>query len=270
VPLTQWLAVLFVGAVFLLLFASTLTELFQDWASSAEYGHGFLLLPIAGYLGWRSRNRQSQPARWLGMVTLTAGIIVFLLGTLAAEFFTRRMAILICLAGLVLYYRGWSQLRAWWLPFGLVAFTIPLPEVVLNSLTLPLQLLASQIAVTLLEWRHVPVALSGNIILLPGQELFVAEACSGLRSLSALLGLTLLIGGTALRTPPARVVLILLAVPAAIAANSFRVFGTGFGSYYLGPEVAHGAMHTVTGALVFLLPLGLVGLATLPLRRIEK
>ena len=270
VPVGQILTALPVGALFLLLFGPTIGELFSDWASSGEYGHGFLLLPIAGYLGWRSRKLESAPARWLGMATLAGAILLFLLGTVAAEFFTRRMAVLICLAGLVLYYRGWTRLRAWWLPFALMAFTIPLPEVVLNSLTLPLQLLASQIAVSLLELRHVPVALSGNIILLPGQELFVAEACSGLRSLSALLGLTLLIGGTALRTAPARLVLLLLAVPAAIAANALRVFGTGFGAYYLGPEVAHGALHTLTGALVFLLPLGLVGLTTLPLRRIER
>jgi exosortase len=156
------------------------------------------------------------------------------------------------------------------LPFFLVGFTIPLPEVVLNSITLPLQLLASRIAVVLLESRHVPVALAGNVILLPGQELFVAEACSGLRSLSALLGLTLLIGGTTLRWTSTRVVLLLLAIPAAIAANAFRVFGTGFGAYYFGPEVTHGPLHLLTGALVFLLPLGLVGLATIPLRRIER
>jgi exosortase len=204
------------------------------------------------------------------MTVLVGGILLFLAGTVAAEFFTRRMAVLLTLAGLVLYYRGGNQLRAWWLPFFLVGFTIPLPEVVLNSITLPLQLLASRIAVVLLESRHVPVALAGNVILLPGQELFVAEACSGLRSLSALLGLTLLIGGTTLRWTSTRVVLLLLAIPAAIAANAFRVFGTGFGAYYFGPEVTHGPLHLLTGALVFLLPLGLVGLATIPLRRIER
>lgn len=259
-----------VGAVFLAVFGPTLVDLFRDWTVSAEYGHGFLLLPIGGYLAWRYREPGSDPARWLGLITLAGGVMAFLLGVLAAEYFTRRAAVLMCLAGLVLYYRGWGQLRAWWLPFALLAFTIPLPEVVLNSLTLPLQLLASEIAVALLESRHVPVALSGNIILLPGQELFVAEACSGLRSLSALLGLTLLIGGTVLRTFPTRVVLLLLAIPAAIAANALRVFATGFGAYYMGPEVTHGTLHTVAGALVFLLPLGLVGVATLPLRRVER
>jgi exosortase len=258
-----------VAGSFLLLFGSTILELFGDWVGSAEYGHGFLLLPIAGYLAWRSRVNEAVPSPGLGLALLAGGVLLFLVGSVAAEFFTRRFAVLIGLAGIVTYYRGWMQLRAWWLPFTLAAFTIPLPEVILNSLTLPLQLLASRIAVGVLEFRHVPVALSGNIILLPGQELFVAEACSGLRSLSALLGLTLLIGGTALETAPTRVVLLLLAVPAAIAANALRVFGTGFAAYYIGPEVAEGPLHTVFGGLVFLLPLGLVGLLTLFFRRIE-
>ncbi len=266
----SWLAVALVGTPFLFLFGPTIIGLFTDWGSSGEYGHGFLLLPIGLYLAWRSRLQETTPARRLGMTVLVGGILLFLAGTVAAEFFTRRMAVLLTLAGLVLYYRGGNQLRAWWLPFFLVGFTIPLPEVVLNSITLPLQLLASRIAVVLLESRHVPVALAGNVILLPGQELFVAEACSGLRSLSALLGLTLLIGGTTLRWTSTRVVLLLLAIPAAIAANAFRVFGTGFGAYYFGPEVTHGPLHLLTGALVFLLPLGLVGLATIPLRRIER
>ena len=259
-----------VGVPFAFLFGPTIIGLLGDWASSGEYGHGFLLLPIGVYLAWRSRVKDAPPARRLGMAVLVGGVLLFLAGTVAAEFFTRRLAVLLSLAGVVLYYRGGEQLRAWWLPFALLAFTIPLPEVVLNSLTLPLQLLASRVAVALLEARHVPVALAGNVILLPGQELFVAEACSGLRSLSALLGLTLLIGGTALKWISTRTVLLLLAIPAAIAANAFRVFGTGFGAYYFGPEFTHGPAHLLAGGLVFLLPLGLVGLAIIPLRRIER
>lgn len=259
----------FVAAAFALLYGTAIVALLEDWARSAEYGHGFLLLPVALYLGWRERRAEASPARGAGLLVLVGGVVLFLLGILAAEFFTRRVAILVALAGLTLHFRGWEQLRAWWLPFGLLAFTIPVPEVILNSLTLPLQLLASRIAVALLEFRHVPAALSGNIILLPGQELFVAEACSGLRSLSALLGLTLLIGGTTLSTGGARLALLLAAVPAALAANAFRVFATGFAAHYVGPGATESAWHGAMGVLVFLLPLGLVGGLVWLLRRWE-
>ncbi len=258
-----------VTASFALLYGPTLAALALDWAASAEYGHGLLLLPVAGWLAWRARA-PIAPRPGLGLTVLSGAILLFTLGNLAAEFFTRRLAILVALAGITLFYRGWSQLRAWWLPFGLLGLTIPLPEVVLNSVTLPLQLLASKLAVAMLEFRHIPVALSGNIILLPGQELFVAEACSGLRSLSALLGLTLLIAGTALSQPWARVVLLALAVPAALASNALRVFTIGFAAHYAGSSVTEGVWHSVTGVVVFLLPLALVGGVAALLRRGER
>lgn len=258
------------GVAFLVLFADTLIHLFRDWANSGEYGHGFLLLPIAAFLAWQRRESETRPNRWLGSLILIGAVGLFLLGTVAAEFFTRRVAVLGALAGITVYYIGFRQLRAWWLPYLLLLFTIPLPEVLLNSLTLPLQLLASKAAVAMLGFRHVPVDLAGNIILLPGQQLFVAEACSGLRSLSALLGLTLLIGGTSLAHPASRAVLLALAVPAALVANAFRVFATGFAAYYVGPRATESALHSLAGAAVFLLALGLVGLAALGLRRIER
>lgn len=257
------------AAAFGLVFGPTVVDLLADWASSGEYGHGFLLLPIAAVLAWRSRLPREAGAPLSGLLVLTAGIACFLLGVLAAEFFTRRAAVLLAAAGLTLWLRGWRQVRAWWLPFGLLAFTIPLPEVVLNSVTLPLQLLASRMAVALLELRHIPVAQAGNIIYLPGQELFVAEACSGLRSVSALLGLTLLIAGTSLGTVTGRLILVALAVPAAIGANVLRVFATGFGVHYMGPEIASGTPHTLLGVFVFVLPLGFLGLVAMGMKRLE-
>jgi exosortase len=269
VKVEAWLSVGAAAVAFLLLFGETLAKLLRDWANSGEYGHGFFLLPIAAYLAWRNRGTESTPSRWLGLLLLAAAVGLFLVGTLAAEFFTRRVAVLLALAGLTVFFVGIRQLRAWWLPYLLLLFTIPLPEVVLNSLTLPLQLLASRWAVSMLEFRHVPVGLAGNIIFLPGQELFVAEACSGLRSLSALLGLTLLIGGTSLAHPASRIALMALAVPAALTANALRVFATGFASYYIGPRATESTLHSLAGGVVFLVALALVGAAVLALRNIE-
>lgn len=266
----SWHAWLLVAATFVILFGGTVAGLFADWARSGEYGHGFLLLPVSAYLAWKRRLAAREPTRRMGLAVLFGAVLLFMLGTVAAEFFTRRLAVWLALAGLCLYYAGARQLKAWWLPFFLLLFTIPLPEVVLNSITLPLQLFASRVAVATLKFRHVPAALAGNIIFLPGQQLFVAEACSGLRSVSALLGLTLLMAGTGLTTPLFRGLLVALAVPAALLANVFRVFATGYAAYYIGPDVAEGALHEVAGMAVFLLALGLVALVMLLLRRVES
>lgn len=270
-PSARWVVAAAVAAAFMLLFYQTMRELAADWMVDPEYGHGLLLAPLAGYMAWRARLQEAaSPARVQGLVVLAIAVILFWLGTIAAEFFTRRLALVLGLIGLALFFRGRDQARAWWLPFGLLVFTIPIPEVVLNSITLPLQLLASRIAVVLLRLRHVPADLAGNIIILPGRELFVAEACSGLRSISALLGMSLLIGGTALSTPWGRVALLVIAIPAALAANAFRVFTAGYLVYFIGPETAEGALHLAAGLLVFLAALGLVAAAMVLVRRLER
>lgn len=261
-----------VGAVliaFALLFGPALADLVAAWWSSGEYGHGFLLLPISAWLARRSIVARSERRR-AGLPLLFASVGLFLLGVLAGESFTQWIAILIALAALTVHHRGWAQLRAWWLPFALLLSTIPLPDVLLTTLTLPLQLFASSAAVWLLDARHIPAAQAGNVIFLPGQELFVAVACSGLRSLSALIGLTLLIAGTAISSVPGRIALLGLAVPAAIGANVIRVWATGFGAYYVGPEVATGVTHHVLAAAAFGLPLALIGAVALGIRRFES
>jgi exosortase len=250
---------LVVTASFFLLFGPALISLTRDWATSGEYGHGFLLVPIAVFLAWSRRVESVEPEHKGGMAGVVLSVTLFLLGTLAGEPFTQRLGMLGVLCGLTAYYAGWAQFRAWWLPFALLASSIPLPDVVLDTVTLPLQLFASGAAVWLLDARHIPVGQAGNVIFLPGQELFVAAACSGLRSVSALFGLTLLIAGTCVRSTPGRLLLISMAVPLAIGANVLRVFATGFGAYYFGPELARGLSHHAMAAGAFTLPLAVVG-----------
>ena len=256
---------------FFALFGPALADLVGDWATDDDYRHGFLLLPVAGYLAWQEwKGGERRPAQARGAAVIVAAVVLFWMSSIAAEFFTLRVSALMAACGLVIYYFGPAQLRAWWLPVALLAFTIPLPAVMLNSLTLPLQLLASQVAVELLQFRHVPATVSGNIIQLPGHDLFVAEACSGLRSLSALFGMTLLIGGTGLVKPWGRILLLVVAIPCALAANALRVFATGYLVYYFGPDAAKGTIHESAGIIVFLVSLAAIALVMLVLRAAEK
>src|SRR5205085_9048384 len=130
--------------------------------------------------------------------------------------------------GLTVWYFGFRQLLRWWLPFALVALSIPLPELILNRIALPLQFTASKIGASLLAWRQIPVLLTGNVIRIPGHQLFVAEACSGLRSLTALISLGVLLGAITLDKPVSRALLLAAAIPVAIMLNGVRVFLTGF------------------------------------------
>ncbi|HET7598767.1 MAG TPA: exosortase/archaeosortase family protein [Gemmatimonadales bacterium] len=234
------------------LFAQPFYLLVRDWWTDSEAGHGLLLAPVALWLAWRSGLRADRaPSPWLGTLVLAAAVLLRYLGGLAAELYTLRFSMVLALAGLTIFAWGLGQVRRWWLPFMLVALSIPLPNLVTSALALPLQFKASSMGAALLRWREVPAALAGNVIQLPGRQLFVTEACSGLRSLTALLSLGVLIAGLWLHSLPARALVVGLAIPVAIVVNAVRVFLTGFLVYFVDPRLGEGFMHLTEGWLLF-------------------
>lgn len=250
---------LFSAVAFTILFSRPATLLARDWWNDPDAGHGLLLAPLAVWLAWKRGLVPAQPHRIGGGALLVAAIGLRYLSGLAAELFTMRLSMVLAALGILLFFRGARQAIHWWLPIVLIGLSIPIPAVVTNTLALPLQLKASSWGATLLAARHVPVALSGNIIQLPGRDLFVTEACSGLRSLTALLSLGVLVGGLWLRHPIGRVLLILLALPVAMAVNALRVFLTGFLVYFVDPELGEGFIHLSEGWLLFIVAFIILG-----------
>ncbi len=256
---------------FLVLFGQPFLLLVSDWWSDPEAGHGLLLAPLSLWLGWRAGVLGTvQPQRFLGALLLASAVILRYFSGLAAELFTMRWSMILAAVALVLYFRGTRQLILWWLPFTLIGLSVPIPAVLSSALALPLQLRASAMGAALLQSRHVPVRLMGNVIGLPGRDLFVTEACSGLRSLTALLSLGVLVGGFWLRHPLSRVVLVLLAIPVAMVVNAFRVFLTGFLVYNVSPALGEGFMHLSEGWLLFLIAFGILGLITWGVSTLEE
>ena len=270
--LGQWLPLGAALVAFLLLFFQPLRSLVLDWWNDPEAGHGLLLAPVAGWLAWqRGLIAVARPQAGWGTAILVGAVLLRYVAGLASELYTMRISALMALAGLVVFAWGWRQLVAWWLPATLLFLSIPLPSLITSTLALPLQFRASKMGAALLESRHVPVELNGNVIQLPGHRLFVTEACSGLRSLTALLSLGVLIGGIWLRYPITRIVLVLLTIPVAIGINAIRVFMTGFLVFFVSPKLGEGFMHTTEGWLLFVVAFAILGalawLATLIERR---
>jgi len=240
------------AVMFALLFAKPSLLMFDAWWNDPNSGHGLLLAPLSLWFAFKSGIRDgTKPQHGLGIAIVIAAVLFRYASDLAAELFVMRGSIIMALAGLVVWYAGFRQLLHWWLPFTLVSLSIPIPEVILNTVALPLQFTASKIGAALLKWRQIPVMMNGNVIRIPGQELFVAEACSGLRSLTALLSLGVLLGAMFLERWPLRVLLVLIAIPIAILINGVRVFLTGFLVLFVSPEAGEGFMHTSEGMLMF-------------------
>lgn len=249
---------LLAGVAFAVLFAEPMYLLIRDWWNDPEAGHGLLLGPVSIWLVWRAGIRSdAAPNRTLGVAILVTAILLRYVSGLAAELFTMRFSMVLALGGLTVYYLGVRQLLSWWLPFLLFSMAIPLPEVIKSAMTLPLQFRASRMGAALLEWRHIPVELNGNVIQVPGRQLFVTEACSGLRSLTALVSLGVLMGALWLRTPVGRILTLVAAVGIAILVNAVRVFLTGFLVVFVDPKLGEGFMHLTEGWLLFVVSLGL-------------
>ena len=241
---------------FILLFGSTFASLAGDWWSSPEAGHGLLLFPVAIWWAWREgihADARGNPA--LGIAIITFAVLVRIAAGLAAELFSMRASIVMAVVGIVVFHYGVRQVIHWWLPIVLGSLSVPLPELVTQTLALPLQFKASQMGAAMLQMRDVPVRLTGNVIRIPGQELFVTEACSGLRSLTALISLAVLLGALMLRSSVLRVLLLVVAIPIAVVINGVRVFFTGFLVYFVDPKLGQGFMHVTEGWLLFIVSL---------------
>jgi exosortase len=251
------------AAAFVVLFRAPALTLVHDWWNDPEAGHGLLLGPLAMIMIWRKGlTDSSRPWPVAGLLLLAAAVLLRFVSELAVELYTMRMSMFMALAALVLAFRGPRQLQHWWLPATLLVLSVPLPAMVIGKLALPLQLQASAIGARLLEARSVPVLLQGNVIRLPGQSLFVAEACSGLRSLTALLSLGVLMGGMFLGRGWARVLIVVLTIPVAVLVNGIRVFLTGFLVFFVNPRFGSGFMHLTEGWALFMISFLFVGATT--------
>lgn len=254
-------AVLLLVTTGAMLYAPVAAGLVRDWRTDPDYAHGFLVAPFALYLIWQRRLgllRHPHAPRTSGIALLLCGLAVLMVGTLGIELFLTRLSLLIVAAGTVLYLAGWAHLRMLMFPLALLALTIPLPAIVAGQLTLPLQLVASKAAESALTTFNVPILRDGNVLVLPNGVLQVAEACSGIRSLFALLTLTLIAARSLERRAGARIAIVASAVPIAVAANAVRVTATALAAYWFGTGIATGPLHEFGGFVLFLAALACV------------
>ncbi|MFZ0293536.1 MAG: exosortase A [Candidatus Sulfotelmatobacter sp.] len=242
------------GGLLLWLYLPTLFHLVVQWWQDPNFSHGFFVPLFAGFVIWQERVRWArvklQPS-WSGVAILGFGLCVLILGQMGAEIFLSRFSLLIVLAGLTVFFLGWNFFRAVLFPWAFLLLMIPIPAIVFNQITFPLQLLASKVASTMLPWLGVPVLREGNVIMLPAMSLEVADACSGIRSLMSLATLAVIYGYLMERKTSVRVLLALASLPIAVAANSLRVVGTGLLVQYWDPDKAQGFFHEFQGWLMF-------------------
>jgi exosortase len=236
------------------LYGPLLTQMVAQWWQDPNYSHGFVVPLFVGYVLYQRRHKlQHVPLgpNNLGFPLMLGAVVLLLAGTLGAELFVSRSSLLILLAGMLLFFAGWKMLRAVAFPLVFLVLMIPLPALIYNQVTFPLQLLASRLASNSLELIGIPVLREGNVLVLPNYSLEVVEACSGIRSLMSLLALAVAYGYFVEKRLWARITLVLLMLPIAVASNALRVVGAGMVTYFWGPQYAEGFFHFFQGWLIF-------------------
>jgi exosortase len=256
-------------ALLALLYHGIAVKLVTDWVELPDFSHGFLIPFFAAFLLWDNRVALRATAiaqSWLGVWLVALALFELMLGVLGADLFLERTSFVLLLAGLVWTLLGQEMLGRVRFALLVLLLAIPLPTILFNQITFPLQLLASRFASEMLQVVGVPVLREGNIIQLPAMQLEVAEACSGIRSLMSLFTVAVIYGYFLERTRLRRVVLALSSIPIAVAANVARIFGTGLCVQYWDPVKALGFFHEFSGWLMFLVSLACLYLVHVAMR----
>lgn len=252
-PNPDLISIAWIGLLLIACYAPILARLVDQWSHDEDMGHGFFVPVIAVYIAWQRKDElMAQPFKQniLGLFLMLFAAVQALAGTLGAEIFSQRTAFVLSVIGAVFYAGGTRALKILAFPLFLLFLMVPIPAVIYNEITFPLQLLASQVAETALSAAGIPVVRDGNILELPSQKLSVVEACSGIRSLISLSFLSLIYGYFMEKRTWLRVVLFLATVPIAITANASRVTLTGLLSE-IDVEYSKGLYHSLSGWVVF-------------------
>ena len=254
----QWTQFAALGVLIGLLYHGILANLASQWWNDPDFSHGFFIPMFSGLVIWLMRRQllSLNPApSWSGLLIVAGALITLVVGVLGAELFLSRSSLILLLAGIVVLFFGWRVFGVTLFPWAVLFLMIPIPAILYNQLTFPLQFLASKFATGLLSLAGVPVLREGNVIRLPAMSLEVVEACSGIRSLISLTSLAVVFAYFLEVRIWKRVALVIAAIPIAVAANGLRIMGTGLLVQYWDPDKAEGFFHEFSGWVIFLFSL---------------
>ena len=225
------------------------------WSTEAGV-HGPIVLATGSWLIARRLpeiRAMMRPGRF-GLVVAGLAILLpaYIFGR-AYDFISIEVAALLFAFVCVGYhYFGPAVMRLLWFPIFYMCFLIPVPGWVLDVVTQPLKLLVSQVVTDVLAMFGLPVARVGVSIYVASYQLLVEDACAGLNSLVSLAAIGLfyvyMLRGSNWRYS---ILLLILVVPIAIAANMIRVAALVLITYYFGNAAAQGYLHNFAGMVTF-------------------
>jgi exosortase len=243
-----------IAPLFILVFIPVFPDLFDAWMNNSDDSHGALVPLISAYLIWQRREKLSKTptgvCAWGGWL-LAVSLLIYLIGYAGAVAVATRLMLVAALVGLVLFNLGKAVFSLIAFPLCFLVFMVPVPVSIYSLAAFPLQLFASQISALVISALQIPVLREGNMLYFAQTQLEVAEACSGLRSLTSFIMLAFLFSYIMRPGWRKRVLMVTAAIPLALFANIVRVTGTGILAHFIGGKAAQGFLHEFSGLAVF-------------------
>jgi len=233
----------------------SLKYMVQLWSSKEEYGYAYIIPVVTLFMIWQKRETLEHlrfDGSWVGVILVLFGLGLSLLGDLSTLYIVVQYAVLVVLAGLALTFMGWQGFKQVWVPLLLLAFMIPLPDFLYQSVSAQSQLISSQLGVAIIRLFGISVLLEGNVIDLGSYKLQVVEACSGLRYLFPLMALGFIAAYFFKGALWKRAIIFLSAIPITILMNSFRIGVIGVMVEHWGRAAAEGFLHDFEGWVIFM------------------
>jgi exosortase len=234
----------------------------QVWSTEAG-AHGPIVLATGLWLIWRQsddlKSEAKAGAAWLTALMLVGALGLYVFGR-AYDYISLEVAGLwgVGLSFLHAHFGLRAMFRNWF-PLLYLAFVVPPPGWVVDSITAPLKEFVSLAATNVLQLLGVPVFREGVTLLVDQYQLLVEDACSGMNSLIGLTAISLFYIYL-LRRASWRYALLLVAlvIPIAIMANILRIMVLVLLTYFFGDAVAQGFLHSLAGLFLFATALGIV------------
>lgn len=249
-------AIVAVAAFVILVYHETLVALWRTWETNPNYSHGYLIPPVVAFLLWRDRRRYLAArgrGSMFGLVLIGLALLGHIVSIRAGVFMTQGYSLVLLLFGLSLFFCGRRATRTVWFPLGYLVLMLPMPPYLMNVIAFRLKVFAARAGSGIAVKLGIPLARSGMTIHIPAGSLRIADPCSGLRSLIALVALGALFAYLSRGKTWKRLVLFASAVPLAVFANVVRIAVLCVVANIWGIDAALGFFHDFSGLLLFLI-----------------
>lgn len=248
-----WLYVVIAAAV--VLFIPTLRYMWNAWNSESQYSMAYLVPFVSGYFlwtKWGQVNKLKKSPSKVGLLLIILGLAIHLIGTLLDISGPSSISILIIIIGGCMYFHSKALVKTLAFPLAYMVFMIPIPGGVIDRVGLPLQLWSSGGTACLLNLLGIYTIRNGVTLTVDGSTFTVAQACSGMSSLVALVGVTAVFAYVTKLPAKFKWILFCLSIPIALIANVVRITTIGLVAYQWGTDAAIHIYHNWSSPILFI------------------